>query len=250
MLRSIAAVLLNPIALFWILTIIGLLRRKFLEKSNGHWFIALAFLWLFISSSSPIPIFLAHRHESLHPVLWQSNDSVDHILILGGGHSYSPTLPENSQLSTNALGRLIEGCRLWRQNSPCLIIGSGGKTRGMKSQAELLMGTAVMLGVPSQDTAWVSTPLNTQEEALAYVQRYGNQYEVILVTNALHMPRAMYLFRSVGVNCIPAPTNFRVKVQPKTSTYNFKPSIEKLRISSELMHEYVGIIYAWLTIND
>ncbi|MGH1433668.1 MAG: YdcF family protein [Lewinella sp.] len=251
MLRSFTAVILNPIALFWIIVIIGLLRRIFFTKSKGTCFFAIAFVWLFVSSSSPLPIYLAYKHEGLHPVLWQVNDSIDHhILILGGGHSYSPALPENNQLSTNALGRLVEGCRLWQQDTLALLVGSGGKVRGLKSQAELLMNTAVKLGVSSTDTAWLKTPLNTGEEALAYVRRFGDGQNVILVTSALHMPRALYLFENSGVKCIPAPTNHRVKIEPGAQIYNFRPSIKKLRISAELLHEYAGMLYAWFKVGD
>ena len=81
------------------------------------------------------------------------------------------------------------------------------------------------------------TPSTTKEEAQAFTDKYGKEVQVIVVTNALHMPRAIKTFQEQGLKPIAAPTNFIV---PKgLNSYNgfTLPTIQSLRLSEILFQE-------------
>jgi uncharacterized SAM-binding protein YcdF (DUF218 family) len=250
LIRYLANLLLNPLTHFWLVLILGLFFYRNGFKATSYWIIGYAVLWLFVISSSPLFTFLAKKQESLYPVLWEVPTKLlnPHIIVLGAGHTIAPSLPPNNQLSSRALARLVEGIRL-KQGAPgAKLIGSGYSRSGRIPQAEMLMNTAVALGASPVDTFHSPLPYNTETEAYAYAQRFGTQTPVILVTDAIHMPRALFWFRQAGVQAIPAPTNHFIKLDPQKSPYNFKPSSVKINITATLLHEWVGMLYArWKT---
>lgn len=205
-----------------------------------------ALAWLFLISTTPLPVFLAKQRESRHAVLWQIPDSIQrpHILVLGGGHSIAPSLPPNDQLSHQALSRLAEGIRLKQQRPGARLIGSGNSMSNLTPQATVLMNAAVALGIAPADTLQSTAPFNTETEAFAYAQRFGTAEPVILVTSALHIPRALFWFRQAGIRAIPAPTDHYFKPDPEKSPYGWKPSTEKIAMTAALMHEWAGMAYA------
>ncbi|MBV6654395.1 MAG: YdcF family protein [Mameliella sp.] len=193
-----------------------------------------------------MPIYFAQQCESRNPILWEIPDSLQraHILILGCGHSIAPTLPPNDQLSHKALSRLAEGIRLKQLHPDTKLIGSGNSTSQRTTQATVLMNTAVALGIAPTDTLQSTPPFNTETEAIAYAQRFGTKQPPILITSALHMPRALFWFQQQGIEAIPAPTDHLVKSNPEKSPYNWKPSAKKIEITAGLLHEWVGMLHA------
>ena len=247
--RHLAHHLLHPLNHFWLALLAGLFLY-WLGKRGSRWAIGYALCWLFLISVSPLPVYLAQQRESRHPVLWQIPDSLaaPHILVLGGGHSIAPTLPPNDQLSPKALARLAEGIRLKQQHPGAKLIGSGNSMSQRTPQATVLMNTAVALGIAPSDTLQSTVPYNTETESIAYAQRFGTTTPLVLVTSALHMPRALFWFRQQGIDAIPAPTGHYVKPDPEKSPYGWKPSATKIEITGVLLHEWAGMIYAkWKT---
>jgi len=57
------------------------------------------------------------------------------------------------------------------------------------------------------------------------------------------MKRAMLLFNSLGLEPIPAPTDFR---KYRVLSYLSIPTIEALKTSKMAMHEYFGILWSKL----
>ena len=70
-----------------------------------------------------------------------------------------------------------------------------------------------------------------------------------LVTNAWHMPRAMYAFHSVlkitkntEIKVIAAPMGY-VVLPPNQGILNYLPSFSALDTSATALHEYVGMVW-------
>jgi uncharacterized SAM-binding protein YcdF (DUF218 family) len=55
------------------------------------------------------------------------------------------------------------------------------------------------------------------------------------------MPRCMGIFRKLGMQPIPAPTDYQAGQNPLDAS--FTPSIEHLRLSELALHEYIGIVW-------
>lgn len=246
MLRHLAHLLLNPLLLFWLALLAGLFLSYRGGRSLGYGFLAAAIVWLFVISVSPLPVYWVQQRESRFPVLWAIPQEVTapRILVLGGGHTNAPTLPPNDQLSSSALSRLAEGIRLKQGRPDARLIGSGNSLSHRTPQATVLMNTAVALGISPLDTLQSPRPYNTETEARAYVRRFGTAQPVVLVTSALHMPRAVYWFERAGVTVIPAPTDHYVKPDPQRSPYTWHPSAGKIQMTAALLHEWGGMVDA------
>lgn len=250
--RIIANYLLDPLNHLLLALLLGAFFLWW-KKPWSRYLFLYAILWFFLIAISPLPVWLSKSLESSYTIFsaehFPSSDSTDtHILVLGGGHTVSPSLPPNDQLSSNALARIVEGVRIYHLLPHKKLIGSGFSSSGRIPQARVLTSTAVALGVPPEDTLEMPDPYNTEAEALAYAARFGCRYPLVLVTDGIHMHRAMYWFRQVGCDPIPAPTNHFVKPDPEFPPFPFKPSIHKIDMMGKWLHEWVGMGYAkWKT---
>ena len=56
------------------------------------------------------------------------------------------------------------------------------------------------------------------------------------------MPRAVLLFRRVGLNVIPYPADFKVDDKKQYDTFSFLPSSYAFYINSQAVKEYLGIV--------
>lgn len=249
MIRYIAHLIFNPVVIFWGLFLVGLLLRKKIKRLSSV-LLLIAFVWLALLSTPPLPRWLASSLEDQYvPLLdpsYLETDTAIHIVVLGAGHTSDPRLPFNNQLSQVALGRLVEGIRLHQQLPGSKLVLSGYSREGIvHTHAEVLEQTAVMLGVEKNALLLLKTPRNTEEEAKHYAQKYGKADRLILVTSALHMPRAMLHFRRAGLNAVAAPTNHRIKKDALYQPFSLQPSAKNLKLMSAVMHEYGGMIHAW-----
>ena len=66
-------------------------------------------------------------------------------------------------------------------------------------------------GVPSTAILIETKSLNTYQNAINVkpILESHNINNVLLVTSAIHMPRALATFQSVGINAIPSPTDYK-----------------------------------------
>ena len=171
----------------------------------------------FISSGLLTP--LERRYPALlHPetISWEvekTETSPRWIVVLGGGHVSDPRLPVNSQISGAALGRVVEGVRLYKAIPGSKLLLSGGAAFDPVPEAEVMAQIAVLLGVKPQDIMLETDSLDTADEAEFIAKKIGRG-KIILVTSAAHMPRSMALFRKRGLQPIPAPADFLVQEHP------------------------------------
>jgi len=204
--------------------------------------------WLFILSASPVPVLLAGNLENRYEVLQvqdiEQTGKAIHLLVLGGGHTNDLRLPATNQLSLTALGRLAEGIRLQRQLPGSLLITSGWSSSGRTPQAEVLARTALLLGMDSAAIRMQANPGNTRMEAAEYKRMFGDTAQLVLVTSAIHMPRAMYLFRREGLEPLAAPASHLVKDDGRSPYRNWLPSAGKIRMMESVIHEVGGMVEA------
>lgn len=244
--RTIAYFVLEPMGFFWLLVLISFLfysKRKIWFKRIA----TAAMIWLFVVSTPFIPNLLLRSLEEQYSPFEEGSKKISnaHVLVLGGGHITDERLPPNDQLSVQALSRLVEGIRLHRVISGSKLILSGyGRPGANNAQAEVLEETAISLGVDPDNIETIPTPWNTMHEALDYYERFGPyNHPLILVTSAIHMPRAMMHFQSIGLSPFPAPTTYLMKKDGSVSGPEILPSSKYLIRMNKAMHEYVGLFW-------
>ena len=242
--------LIMPLSLFWLILLTGLLFYILKRKRTGLICGFLSIVWLAMISFPFIPEILVKSLEKRYPTLldlsqYNQKDSIN-ILVLGAGFINNINLPPNDQLSLNSLGRLSEAIRLHRLLNASLLILSGSDPIEKVSESNLFVQAAFALGVKGNEIRFIGNPENTQMEALYYTKKYGTNKPLILVTAAVHMPRAMLLFEKAGQNPIPAPTNHMVKSDRKNEIRDWFPASSNIAMMEYAMHEIGGLVYARL----
>lgn len=238
--------LLLPLSIFWLLIIISaifLLNKSRITK----YIFSIALFWLLLICTPFIPDFLIlkleNQYEVFKPDNLQNQKSSPHILILGSSYVHNPKLPANSQLSNVSVSRLVEGIRLHKQLPGSFLITSGLKLKNSKSEAELCAETAILLGVDATKIKMLVNSENTLGEANTYINTFGKTSQLILVTSAAHMPRAMYLFQKAGLNPIPAPTNFLIKNSGNKGFWFWLPHSQKIHQMETAIYEHIGLLW-------
>jgi uncharacterized SAM-binding protein YcdF (DUF218 family) len=116
----------------------------------------------------------------------------------------------------------------------------------MVNEQGLFMQIALALGVDAKEIRLLGTHETTQSEALDYTDKFGTNNTLILVTDAIHMPRAMFLFKKAGQVPIPSPTNHLVKSDWNNGIRDWFPSSSNIAMMEYAMHEFEGLVYARL----
>jgi uncharacterized SAM-binding protein YcdF (DUF218 family) len=62
---------------------------------------------------------------------------------------------------------------------------------------------------------------------------------IALVTDSWHMPRAIQAFRAAGFDVVPAPTGYPQVM--RNPVLEWLPSIEGLRLSRQVLREWLGL---------
>ena len=193
------------------------------------------------------------RRESLFPALTQERltDMDDlqmpYIVVLGSGHVSDPRLPETSQIGGSSLYRLVEGIRLLNFSPGAKLIITGGIGHDPVPNADLVGRVAESLGVARDLIIKENRPRDTVQEAELLKPLLGAE-RFILVTSALHMPRAIEIFRNLGMEPIAAPTDYIVKhhaVEPPGTVF---PSPGNFDLARRIIYEWIGAIWSKIKI--
>lgn len=169
---------------------------------------------LLVSSTTYVPKLLINSIEKQYNPINLSQVEVSkkyHIHVLGAGSTIDERLPASMNLSSESLTRLIEGIRVYTHLENATLVTSAFAAAGTKSLAKLSKETAISLGVNGEDIEMLETPKSTIEEAIAFKNTFGTDKNIIIVTSALHMPRAIEIFSDQGLNVIAAPTGYLYK---------------------------------------
>lgn len=216
----------------------------FLKRIKWFRFSLLLWIIIFLSLSTYfLPSYLAGKLENRFSVFDISTiDSTAeyYILVLAGGYNADQRLPGVGQLEIVSLGRLAEAVRIKRLIPNAFLVCSGYSAYGLTSQAATTRKAAIELGVGNDEILIMETPRTTWEEAQAFVNAFGTEKRVILVTDAIHMKRAVAFFETSGLNVIPAPANFRLKQSVNNNTVKFLPSISNIQLMNYVTHEYAA----------
>ena len=247
--RTFLSIAIQPLIVFWLLVLLAILFYFLHKTSCAKKLLLTALAWLLIISTGFLPNLLISSLENEYKPfkLDQINDtSKVYILVLGAGHTADPKLSANKQLTSNALGRLVEGIRIHGMLLESKLVLSGGPGTETTAHAEVLKKTALMLGVEEINIITLPTTENTADEAKQYLQLDSQKHQLILVTEAYHMPRSMMIFEKMGLNPIPAPSNYLYKKGDKIEFSKWLPNANNIYKMEIAIHEYAGMVWAWV----
>ena len=244
LLKKIISLMIMPLSIIILLLIIAIIFYR-LKPKLSFWALFTATTLLFLSTFPPLSDNIMAALEDNYPAFTRSNKPVDYIIILGGVHTSVQGLPATSELKSSSLERLVEAVRIFRLHPEAQIITSGFADGDVSSNAEKVKQAAILLGVPKNKILTENFPQDTEEEAQLIAPRVLDK-NVVLVTSANHLPRAMAYFQQYGVNAIPAPASPWVKSNGLTSWSYYVPNAKKLQQTTTVWYETLGRIVQWL----
>ena len=234
-------ILLNPF--YYLLVAATLLVWKGNNLSrNGRvklWLIWLG-LYFLISSGLVIGPLLEHWEErgSKQEYL-ESKGKETHLYVMGAGLVGNSDLPATQRLNAVSRTRLMEAIRLHTMFPSAKIITSGPGD-GNDNQALVTALAAKELGVKDSLILMNRTPFDTHSEAKSYVEKWGDNHNLIIVTSAMHMARAKAWFKHYGVKrVLGAPCDRQY--QKGSWMQRLVPHFSNFDLWSKYLKELIGV---------
>ncbi|MGJ8454101.1 YdcF family protein [Pseudothermotoga sp. U03pept] len=223
------------VTLFLVAALFAVKRQKKLSFVS----FILAFVFYFLSTGIGV-LFLLNPIEKIS--ISCDQEVADAVVVLGGGVVKTPY---GYELSLHTASRLLKGLEMAKlRNLPLIITGGKIPQTDRVPEAEVMKEKALKLGFDDKDIIVESTARTTYENALRtleIIREHGFE-KVLLVTSAIHMKRAIYSFKSVGVQVIPCPSNYLYD-HAEFKWIDFVPNRDALDANLAAIHEIFGIIW-------
>ena len=211
----------------------------------------LAAVILAVLSFSPVAERVAASLEHRFPAYRDDGRPIDGVIVLGGGLNLASSVT-HARLVLGAAGdRLVAMADLARRYPEAKIIftgGSGYLAGSSESEADLIERYLTTLGIASGRVLFERASRNTYENAVmtkALVQPASDEHW-LLVTSALHMPRAMGLFRAAGFKLEAYPVDWRT-APDFGGMLGDDPASSRLRLLDLATREWIGLFASRLT---
>jgi len=242
-LKKVVGELMNPLSIGLILSSFGLIALYLQRNTMAKFLLTFSIVWIATFSYGPVSDALLKPLENKYLGLLNTPVNIDYILVLGNGHKTDECLPITAELDPTAVIRLSEGIRHYNRLGDAKLVVSGyAGLYDENCHAQMQKRLAIALGVDRGDIVTFDDPQDTQQEAEAMKKLVGSR-KFILVTTASHMPRAIGIFKKLGLNPIAAPTDYHAR---GTSEWLHMPRGDALRGSDIAFHEYYGLIWEWI----
>jgi uncharacterized SAM-binding protein YcdF (DUF218 family) len=157
----------------------------------------------------------------------------DAIVVLGAG------VLHNGVLSEQSMRRAIAGIALFRRDmAPRIVLSGPGRTDSINpSEAGVRAKLAVAMGIPPGAILMEETAKTTREEAIhiANTLQARDATRILLVTDSLHMRRAVRVFERSGLHVQPA-------VSDDYSSSAVSPG-DRLWLAMRICQESAALVY-------
>lgn len=238
----------TPLYLLVLLLVLVFLafRSANLRFRRWRWLLLLATAWCWLAATPVLAHFLGARLESIYPPMDVSTVPREPvILVLAAGDPDERSLPDGDHLNTASLRRTIAAVRIWRESGGVLIFSGTALHDERSAVSERMAELAREFGVPENNIRTETASLNTYENIRNSIQLLDpGQQPLVLVTSALHMPRAMAVARKLDVQPLAAPADFRARRELTWRAW--LPSSGALPMLRLVLHEWVGrVVYTW-----
>jgi uncharacterized SAM-binding protein YcdF (DUF218 family) len=238
----VSAFLLPPLNLI-VPAIVGFMLRKRWPRLSGILIVGSLLGLLVLSTAAGARLFVTPLEQRAIPLAAARSTGAQAIVVLGGGRlRNAPEYGGRDSPSLIALGRLRYAAKLHRDTGLPILVTGGAPEGASESEA------AVMARVLREDfripVQWLEQASdNTAENAefSARLLKQAGVQRILLVTDALHMPRSQTIFTRYGLQVVPAPTTF--VSHNSLSPIDFLPSGDALRLSHYAMHEWIGLCW-------
>ena len=229
-----------PIGFCILLGCLGLILRR-------RWLTGFAFILLWGFSMHPIATWLVSGLERRYPALEvQDCPKADAVVVLSGMLLESTTSATEWNDAVDRFERAVE--LVARDRAPKLLFTRGmpWPDVGRESEGERLAREALKHGIPAEKIELTDDPVFETSAEVRSIRRTMEKrgwHRIILVTSAMHMPRAMWLIGKERIDAIPFPADFEAEMQRPLEFQSFLPQARYLERSERAIREWIGLTY-------
>ena len=236
--NKILPIIVSPLGLIIILLFFGVFRKKMLPSVIA--LIILIILSLPIVSGQLIK-FLEQNYRPTTP---NETARADTVIVLSG---MVTLIEKNDGIHyefSEAVDRIFAGINLLKIGKAQKIILTRGKLPWSVGdpEGEFLAEFIQSQGINPNRILLSEIVQNTNDEAKAISRMLPKNSEVILVTSAFHMPRAVKVFQNQNLKVIPYAVDFRSSVK-EINIIDFLPQASAFKDSNFYFREIIGRAY-------
>ena len=257
LLSKVLPLLIYPLGVVCWVFLLGLFTMRKRPRATAiALLLAITYLWL--CSTTPVMYSVVGSLERQY-VTTGDLPSADAIVLLGGATRPAIAPRPDVDLQDES-DRMMRAAQLYRDGKSSLVVASGGRLKWddaalpiEESEAYDMSRILQLLGVPEDSIILEPNSRNTYENAI-FTQPILEERDItriLLVTSAMHMPRSVQIFQKLGIDVIPAPTDF-VAVSPQYSLtvrdnlaqqfIDALPQAGNLALTTRALKEYVGLV--------
>jgi uncharacterized SAM-binding protein YcdF (DUF218 family) len=246
-LAKILAALLLPLDLSLALLALGLLLRLAGRRRAALSAAASGGALLWLASTPAVSGALVRRMEGKSPPVAVADSPQADVIVVLGGAVASKLPPRLTTELADASDRVLHAARLYRAGKAPVVLVSGGRLEWSAASVPESQEIAALLvewGVPKAAIVEERDSATTRQNAVGTARILAERRlrKVLLVTSALHMPRALAAFRRAGVDAIPTPTDFTA-VEAGFTPFSLLPDAGALQGTTAAVHEEIGLAY-------
>jgi uncharacterized SAM-binding protein YcdF (DUF218 family) len=221
------------------------------RSSKGKWPILLtvAAVGLFLISWQPFARMLLRPYEDRFPPRPPLPGDAQAIVVISGAMESPGPVTGKRMVGEDTYARCLYAAWLYKHWRQLPVLASGGPGRNHPHEvpdASVMQVVLERAGVP-QTAIWCEgRSVSTHENALysAGILRSKGVHNIVLVTSAYQMLRALLSFRKEGLAVTPAACDYHT-----IGSYRIQdlfPSWQGLQITETALHETLGIAWYWI----
>lgn len=181
------------------------------------------------------------------PTAISDSPTADVAVILGGVLKVAMPPGIETNLS-GAVDRVYHAFKLLNAGKVKKIIIVGDSVQWKKtghSEAKRIKHLLISWGGVPDSIVVADRSLNTYENALETKEVFAalNVSSALLVTSAMHMPRAYAAFQTAGINVIASPTDYETVNRKGAGVMSYLPDVKALMLTTFLFREIMGFVY-------
>lgn len=165
------------------------------------------------------------------------------IVVLGGGRDpQAMEFAGRDVANATLLVRLRYAAHVQRQSGLPLLVTGGLPRGGQVAESELMADSLRQdFGVPVRWQESLSRTTRENAELSAPLLQAQGVQRIVLVSHAVHLPRARANFEAAGFVVLPAPTGYTLAPGSLTRSERWLPQHESLAATRRAGHEWLGL---------
>jgi uncharacterized SAM-binding protein YcdF (DUF218 family) len=235
--------LFRPLLWIFFVFLFALLTRNVRWKKIAYR-VAFGLLLFFTNPFIITRLMLAYE---MQPVQLAPSQTFNTGILLGGLVGYSPS--DKTGYFNNASDRFIQTALLYKNghiNNIIVAAGNGHITKNDFSEAGFIKKQLIELGIPAEKIFTDSQSRNTLENAINAKKLSDSAHVTgpyLLISSAMHLPRAVKVFRKAGINPVLYPCDFLARGSGNNFLEDYLvPSSIALTRWDNLIKEWVGTV--------